>query len=279
MRILVSADDFGLSHECNLGVDYCIRNGFAETAQIVVNTQHTQEAIDLAQKGGYMDKVGLHINLVSGQSLSTPITSVRDYYDKSNNHFKDISKWSYKKVFGNKFVSELREEIDAQMKLFLTFFSPGMLSTHHDVMFHRPIMKAIKPLLNQYGFLITRGVEPYLFDLSGRYSRLVGLRYYPFKFYYRNCFKLKNINNCKVLQGGRHITHFIMDYNLVETDNPGKMKRDGCYELIIHPYCNGNQYYDKTNFSKQGGKLSDTIDLISGIEKVSLNELMTKNLF
>ena len=90
-----------------------MRNGFAETAQIVVNTQHTQEAIDLAQKGGNMDKVGLHINLVNGQSLSTPITSVRDYYDRSNNHFKDISKWFYKKVFGNKFVSELREEIDA----------------------------------------------------------------------------------------------------------------------------------------------------------------------
>ena len=70
-----------------------------------------------------------------------------------------------------------------------------------------------------------------------------------------------------------------MDYNLVETDNPGKMNRDGCYEFIIHPYCDGNQYYDKTNFSKQGGKLSDTIDLISSIEKVSLNELMTKNLF
>ena len=68
------------------------------------------------------------------------------------------------------------------MKLFLTFFSSGMLAAHHDVMFHRPILKAITPLLNKYVFLITRGVEPYLFDLSGRYSRLVGLRYYPFKF-------------------------------------------------------------------------------------------------
>lgn len=29
MKIIVNADDFGLSHGRNIGVDYCLRNGIA----------------------------------------------------------------------------------------------------------------------------------------------------------------------------------------------------------------------------------------------------------
>lgn len=283
MKILVTADDFGLSHGNNVAIDYCMRNGLASSAQIVVNSEFTKEAIDLARAGGYMDKIGLHINLVSDKALSHPITEIEEYYKGGFNGF---SLWSYKKVFGNKYISELREEIEAQIQYFLTFFPTKGLSTHHDIMFARPVLKAIKPLIKRYGFKMARGLEPYLFDLSGDYSGLRSVRYYPFKYYYLFCFiTKKHINNCFILHGGKLINHFIRDYYVMEAGRKMKnhwarMKKNGCYEVIIHPYFDGTDYYDKTNFKNYSkgeiGLLSDTFEKINNldIDMVSYNEVI-----
>lgn len=56
MKIIVNADDFGLSHGRNIGVDYCLRNGIATQASIIMNSLYSSEAIDMAREGGIWTK-------------------------------------------------------------------------------------------------------------------------------------------------------------------------------------------------------------------------------
>ena len=73
MELLINADDFGMSVSVNEAIDICIKNNWIQRTTIMVNMPQTEEAVYLARKNKYLDKVGLHINLVEGMPLTHKI--------------------------------------------------------------------------------------------------------------------------------------------------------------------------------------------------------------
>lgn len=75
-KIILSADDFGKSHERNRAIDHAFKNGLISSAALIMGSEYTYEAIEMAYNGGYIKNVHLHLNLLSDD----------------DNHFKPLSK-------------------------------------------------------------------------------------------------------------------------------------------------------------------------------------------
>ena len=48
MKIILNADDFGLTHEANLGIVKAFDEGFCSQASVVTNTNYFDEAVSLS---------------------------------------------------------------------------------------------------------------------------------------------------------------------------------------------------------------------------------------
>lgn len=82
--IILCADDFGRSHERNLAIDYAFKHGIIKCAGLIVNTAFTQEAIDMAKSGGYIEHLHLHFNLSSDKVLGGSGIPVSEEIEKDN---------------------------------------------------------------------------------------------------------------------------------------------------------------------------------------------------
>lgn len=69
MKLIISADDFGMSKSVSDGIIYGIRNGFVSSTSIIANLKYTDYAIEQAKLNG-IEEIGLHCNLIIGKSLT-----------------------------------------------------------------------------------------------------------------------------------------------------------------------------------------------------------------
>lgn len=63
MKIILNADDFGKSIERNRAIDDSFRQGIICSASLIVTGKHLQEAVNYINKGEYVEKIHLHVNL------------------------------------------------------------------------------------------------------------------------------------------------------------------------------------------------------------------------
>lgn len=63
VRIILNADDFGKSVGRNQAIDDSFKQGLICSAGLIVTGKHLQEAVDLMNKGGYVENIHLHMNL------------------------------------------------------------------------------------------------------------------------------------------------------------------------------------------------------------------------
>lgn len=70
-RIIVNADDFGLSPAVNAAVEQAHRHGILTSATLLANAPHFEAAADLARANPGLG-AGVHLNLVRGRPLSPP---------------------------------------------------------------------------------------------------------------------------------------------------------------------------------------------------------------
>lgn len=78
--IITNADDFGISHEVNLGIVEGFRRGILHRTTLMVNMPFADEAVSLAQENNFFNKVGLHLNLTEGESLTKEIRQISWLY-------------------------------------------------------------------------------------------------------------------------------------------------------------------------------------------------------
>lgn len=63
VRIILNADDFGKSVERNRAIDDSFKQGLICSAGLIVTGKHLPEAVEYIRKGGYVEKIHLHVNL------------------------------------------------------------------------------------------------------------------------------------------------------------------------------------------------------------------------
>lgn len=70
MKLIVNADDFGLTDGVTLGILHAMEHGIVTSTTMMVNTPGAQAAADIARREAGL-AVGLHINI----SLGSPLTA------------------------------------------------------------------------------------------------------------------------------------------------------------------------------------------------------------
>ena len=124
-RLIVNADDFGLSHSVNEAVIRAHREGILTTASLMVNETGFDEAVKLAKDNPKLG-VGLHLTLLQGHS-ALPQDKIPGLVNASG-HFSNSPVGVGMKYF---FACDLREQLRAEIRAqFEKFHSTGLPLDH-----------------------------------------------------------------------------------------------------------------------------------------------------
>lgn len=168
MKVILNADDFGMTHEANAGIERAMTKGLASQTSVVVNTNYFDEAVEVADRLGFKDRVGLHVNLFEGTPLTGAIKRLRRYahYDM----------FRYEPGVLRRYVpldtDALGEELEAQIQKYLSGgFSLMNIDSHHCAFYDASVLEALIPLLAKYGFRSIRYIGNSYFDGSFVHER------------------------------------------------------------------------------------------------------------
>lgn len=146
-RLIVNADDFGLSASVNAAVIRAQREGILTTASLMVNERGFDEAVQLARRNPQLG-VGLHLTLLQGHATLPPekipgLVNARGEFSRR----PVAAGWRY--FFRRGLRNELRAEIRAQFEKFHATGLPldhvnGHLHLHlHPVVFQILMEEAV----------------------------------------------------------------------------------------------------------------------------------------
>ena len=156
MHLLINADDFGISESVNKAINYCFNNNIIQRTTLMVNMDGTDSAVDLSQKNGYADKVGLHLNLIEGAPLTEPIKKTV-FCTNGVFNGQAMRKQRNRFILDSQTQNAVEIEIRAQIEKYIGYgFTLLHIDSHQHTHTNPSIFKLLLPLINEYGFLSLR---------------------------------------------------------------------------------------------------------------------------
>ncbi len=143
-KLIIHADDYGISHEVNLAIQKGIEDGVIDRATLMVNMPFAEEAVEMARAGRYLNRIGLHLNLVEGRPLSEKIKNTWLCTDGYLNGAISNKKYKTRPIRDLEALKCIEEEIELQMQRFLSW---GMPLFHVDSHQHSHIKPSIFPIV------------------------------------------------------------------------------------------------------------------------------------
>jgi chitin disaccharide deacetylase len=126
-RLIVNADDFGLSVGVNAGIEEAVAAGVVTSATVMVNTPGFDDAVRRA--AGLRDSlgIGLHFNLTTGAPVA-PAPEVPSLLDRAG-RFLTLAGFLRRALTGGVRAADVRREAEAQ---FARLRAAGLAATHAD---------------------------------------------------------------------------------------------------------------------------------------------------
>lgn len=242
MPIIVNADDFGKSEDVNRAICEAFEKKLIHRTTLMANMPYAQEAMELAARKGFLDRVGIHLNLTEGHPLTKSMANNREMCDESGRFTADFHRNTKKRFFlCNKTKKDIKEELDAQFSKYKEL--GGVLfhvDSHHHVHTDASVLSCLEPLLANYnvksirlGRNLYKGGNPLMRLYKKWLNRRLGK--------YEKC--------CRYF--GR-----VEDY---EEYNPSKgFVKENVIEIMVHPMYSENgelidTYYPMSLLSKRLG--------------------------
>lgn len=143
-KIIINADDFGMSTSVNKGIIEAMTNGVVSSTTIMMNMPKAQEAIELAKKY-HITSIGIHLNLTKGYPIlpkeEIPLLVLE------NGKVKDMRK----ELITPEVKEQIKKEFTAQIESFyLHKMVPTHLDSHHHIHMLEGINEVVKELANKY---------------------------------------------------------------------------------------------------------------------------------
>jgi hopanoid biosynthesis associated protein HpnK len=144
-RLIVNADDFGLTSGVNRAIVEGNRNGLVTSATLMANAQATEAAIDMAKAQPGL-KTGCHVVLIDGVPLTPNLPSLTN---GSSRFRSSLKQFALAAVRGQISAPEIQREVEAQIRKIQTL---GVTLTHVDSHKHthmfpqilRPVLRAAR---------------------------------------------------------------------------------------------------------------------------------------
>lgn len=146
--LYLNADDFGLSPKVNEAIDKCFSLELIYRASVMVNMDYAEDAMKLARKNKYINRIGLHINLTAGTPLTEEIKSTIFCNEEGEFCKKVLEPLNLLRPLDHNTKSAVDKEILAQCNKFREIGGLlGHIDSHHHVHtnynIHRLVLKRI----------------------------------------------------------------------------------------------------------------------------------------
>jgi len=229
MSFTINADDFGKDHDTNMAICEAFAKGLIHRTTLMANMEDAEEAMRLAEEKGFIDKVGVHLNLTQGKPLTKDIADNREICDENGLFTADFHRNTYKRFILNKKTRvDITRELDAQLA---RFFELGgrlcHIDSHHHVHTDASVLKAIMPLIDKYDISSVR-LGRNLYKGGNPLMRV-------YKKWLNN--KLDNINADESAYFGS-----VKDYEAYEADSEFVTENE--VEIMVHPMYVDGELYD-----------------------------------
>lgn len=133
-RIIVNADDCGLSEAVNKDIEQAIVSKKISSTTIMTNMDDFEGAVRLYKSYNTIVSFGWHINLVEGSPLlSSQILLDKGYYIEKGNHVIFNGKAFWKRNLSKEMLMDIRKELIAQ---FEKLADNGIVISHADSHHH-----------------------------------------------------------------------------------------------------------------------------------------------
>jgi hypothetical protein len=152
-KIIVNADDFGMSAETNRAIVEAFENNVISSTTLMTNMPGFDEACELAHRHRLLGKIGLHLNLTSGYPLSAPIRRCPSLCDEKGLFRHRQTRFRLSKDERLAVETEIAAQIQACLDQGL---SPTHLDSHHHVHTEWAIGAAVITVARQYGIMAIR---------------------------------------------------------------------------------------------------------------------------
>lgn len=151
MKLIINADDFGMSTGVNYGILECFKNGVVTSTSMMVNTPGFEHAVEI-MRNNKLD-VGIHFVLTIRNSISNPI-DIPSLVNEMGGFEYNIKKLA----IANK--AEIRKELMAQFNKFReTGFMPSHIDFHHELNFAENVLEVAIDIAKEFN-LPMRAFEP-----------------------------------------------------------------------------------------------------------------------
>ena len=141
-RLIVNADDYGLTRGVSEGILAAHRHGIVTSATVLVTADPDPGQVAAARDAGL--GLGLHVNL----TLGTPLTRGRSLVDGGGRFVRDP-----RRAAAGADPRDVRREMEAQVERFerLVRRRPTHLDSHHHVALHPPVRDVLLDVARALG--------------------------------------------------------------------------------------------------------------------------------
>lgn len=252
-KIIINADDFGKTESCSKAIAAAFEQNLISSTTAMANGVYIEKAFELAEKGGFKDKVGIHIVLTEGVPLTEDIKNDPFFCENGVFHGR-INR--LKKPTKDE-ISHLESEIIAQIKRLRDIgFTLSHADSHHHIHTDVFFIKVIKKVLKENGVNKIRSHRN--FGQIRFYKKIV-----------------KDIFNGKLKSGGFLTTEKMGSFKDAR-DFPETLKKH-LTEIMVHPdFDKSGVLIDRTDWASEfpiGYPLEKIKDYTDGLQFISYNGL------
>jgi predicted glycoside hydrolase/deacetylase ChbG (UPF0249 family) len=144
-RLIVNADDFGMTHGVSAGILAAHRHGIVTSTTVLVTGDLDREL--LAEARDLQLGLGLHVNL----TLGTPLTGGGSLVGEDGRFVRDA-----RRAAARADLRDVEREVQAQVDRFLSLVgrSPTHLDTHHHVGVLSPVREVVLATAARLGLAV-----------------------------------------------------------------------------------------------------------------------------
>jgi chitin disaccharide deacetylase len=142
-RLIINADDFGLSRGVNRAIVECHQLGIVTSATLMANSKAFVDAVELSSENRRLS-IGCHVTLMDGEPLLPP-TQVASLLRDGREFYRTIGDFAPRALLGRFNAAEVEAEATAQ---FRRIQQAGITLSHFDAHKHAHMFPSVaEPLL------------------------------------------------------------------------------------------------------------------------------------
>lgn len=152
-KLIINADDFGISEGVTLGIIKAHRNGVVTSTTAMMNMPYVKRALELAKAFPELG-VGIHLVLTTGSPLCQNVPSM---VDEAGEFHKLRGEFDHCQVD----LAELELEWETQIRLFIEMAGckPSHIDSHHHVHLRKNLIEVALKLAKKYDIPMRQTTE------------------------------------------------------------------------------------------------------------------------